>query len=146
MQRIFCQLVLSVTLAVSAPALAADKSYGNAVISEVTAIYDGDTITVNIKGWPAIIGERISVRIAHIDTPEMKGQCQAEKDKARLAKQLVVTTLREAKRIELRDIRRDKYFRILADVYADGKSVAEALVKQGLARPYEGEHKAGWCD
>lgn len=47
----------------------------------------------------------------------MKGKCQKEKDLARLAKQFTVFKLRGAKVIELRNMQRGKYFRIVADVY-----------------------------
>lgn len=50
---------------------AADKNYGNATVEEVTSIYDGDTFRCNIQVYPAIIGERMGIRIAGIDTPEM---------------------------------------------------------------------------
>ena len=53
--------------------------------------------------------------------------------------------LRSAKAIELRNIERGKYFRILADVYTDGKSLAEGLIKSGHARAYDGGKREGWC-
>ena len=46
-----------------------NKTYGSAVVTEVTSIYDGDTFRANLKGYPAIIGERIGIRINGIDTP-----------------------------------------------------------------------------
>ena len=39
------------------------KDYGNVTVSEVTSIYDADTFTVNIEGYPPIVGERIPVRL-----------------------------------------------------------------------------------
>ena len=38
-------------------------SYGNAIVSEVTSIYDGDTFRANIEGFSTIIGEHMSIRI-----------------------------------------------------------------------------------
>ena len=135
--------MLSVTLHAES---ISDKVYGSAVVSEVTSIYDGDTFRANLKGYPEIIGNRIGVRINGIDTPEMRGQCQKEKNLARQAKELTVTELRGAKKIELRNMKRGKYFRIVADVYVDGKSLGEMLVKRSLAVPYDGGHKGkDWC-
>ncbi len=135
--------MLSVTLHAES---ISDKVYGSAVVSEVTSIYDGDTFRANLKGYPEIIGYRIGVRINGIDTPEMRGQCQKEKNLARQAKELTVTQLRGAKKIELRNMKRGKYFRIVADVYVDGKSLGEMLVKRSLAVPYDGGHKGkDWC-
>lgn len=130
-------------LAVAAPAFATD--YGAATVAQIMSIYDADTFTVDIAGWPPIAGRRISVRVAGIDAPEIKGKCPAEKEAAIIAKQAAVAVLRGAKVIELRQMDRDKYFRILADVYADGRSLAEHLIQKGHARRYDGGHKAGWC-
>jgi endonuclease YncB( thermonuclease family) len=54
--------------------------------------------------------------------------------------------LNDAKRIELVDLRRDKYFRVLAGIRADGRDVARQLIEAGLAVPYAGGTKtANWC-
>lgn len=123
-----------------------NKTYGSAVVTEVTSIYDGDTFRANLKGYPAIIGERIGIRINGIDTPEMHGQCQKEKTLARRAKELTVTQLRGAKKIELRNMKRGKYFRIVADVYVDGRNLGRTLIDNALAVEYDGGHKGkDWC-
>ena len=44
-----------------------------------------------------------------------------------------------ATQIELRNLARDKYFRILADVYVNGQLLADALKEKGLAKDYDGE-------
>lgn len=128
------------------PASAADAVFGDVIVSEVTSIYDADNFTVNIKSWPDIVGHHIPVRIKGIDAPEMSGQCAVEKFKARDAKQFAVAKLRDAKVIELRNIQRDKYFRLLADVYVDENNLAAALLKEGLVREYSGDKKNTWCD
>lgn len=126
--------------------LAAKKTYGNVIVSEVSSIYDGDTFTVSIKGWPRVAGERISVRVWGIDTPEMRGKCEEEKLLAREARKHTVAMLREAKTVQLVNLRRDKYFRLLAEVSVDGKDLGYSLIKNNLARPYDGGKKIGWCD
>lgn len=123
-----------------------DKVYGAVIVDEVTSIYDGDTFRVNIHSWPAVAGERIPVRVNGIDTPEMRGKCQAEKEQARLAKQFTVQTLRLAKTIELRNIQRGKYFRLVADVYVDGESLAAELINKKIAVRYDGGTKIDWCE
>lgn len=122
------------------------KEYGSVVVSEVRSIYDGDTFKASIESWPAIIGESIGVRVAGVDTPEMRGECDREKELARQAKKHTVALLRAGKRIELRSLRRDKYFRVLADVYVDGKSLSESLIMSGLGREYYGGKKVSWCN
>ena len=95
---------------------------------------------------PSIAGERIPVRVLGVDAPELRGKCESEKIKARQAKQFTVHTLRTAKTIELRNMQRGKYFRILADVYIDGMSLADSLIKAGHVRVYEGGKRLGWCE
>ena len=121
------------------------KDYGNATVKEVTSVYDADTFRVNIEGYPPIAGERIPVRILGVDAPELRGKCESEKVKARQAKQFTVHALRSAKTIELRNMQRGKYFRILADVYIDGKSLADSLIQAGHARVYDGGKRSSWC-
>jgi len=121
-----------------------EKLYGEVQVQDVTSIYDGDTFKCNIMGYPSIVGEQVSVRIFGIDCPEMKDEREAIKAKARTAKQYSVKRLREGKVIKLVNMRRDKYFRILAEVYIDGKSLGEELVLNGLAKAYDGGTKVSW--
>ncbi len=118
---------------------------GEEVIAEVTSIYDGDTFKANISDYPAIIGKHISVRVNGIDTPKLHGKCDKEKQLAIKAKQFTVEQLRAAKSITLKNIKRGKYFRLIADVYVDGVSLSEQLVKNGHAVTYKGNAKKNWC-
>lgn len=51
----------------------------------------------------------------------MKGICEEEKALARQAQALTQTLMIQAVKIELLEPKRDKYFRILARVMADGQ-------------------------
>ncbi len=138
-------IILIIILNINAETLKSIK-FKDVVIDEVTSIYDGDTFRVNISKYPKIVGYRMSVRINGIDTPEKRGKCQKEKDLAILAKQELVKSLRSAKVIELRNLKRGKYFRFVADVFADGQSVSKKMIKKGLAVPYFGKKKTkNWC-
>lgn len=128
------------------PCTAFASNYGNVTVSEITSIYDADTFRANIDGYPPIIGERISIRVNGVDAPEIRGQCESEKVAARQAKQFTVNILRSAKQVELRNMQRGKYFRILADVFVDGISLADALISAGYARAYHGEKRTSWCN
>lgn len=136
---------LALFLLILLPTLALAQ-YGSATVNEVTSIYDADTFRANIEGWPAIIGERVPVRVKGVDAPEIRGKCEGEKLKARQAKQFTVAWLRNAKRIRLEEIERGKYFRLVAHVYVDGKSLADALVSAGHARAYNGDGRKSWCE
>jgi micrococcal nuclease len=109
--------------------------------------YDGDTLTMEIPGVHPLLGEKIGVRVRGIDTPEIKGKRPCEKDSARNARKLVEAELKNAKRIDLVDIGRDKYFRIDADVIVDGRNLGELLIKNNLAYRYDGGTKQiiDWC-
>lgn len=122
-----------------------DKTYGNIVVDKVTTVYDGDTFYVTVKSWPDIIGKNIAVRVKAVDTPELKGACYAEILKAREAKKFTVHKIRAAKTVELRNMSRDKYFRIDADVYLDNQNLADALIQQGFGVVYTGGKKFDWC-
>ncbi len=135
-----CASVLSLNVC------AKDKVYGNVEVSEVTSIYDADTFRVNIEGWPDIAGKDVPIRVNGVDAPEIRGKCESEKKDARKAKQFTVNLLRSAQMVELKNMRRGKYFRILADVYVDGEALSEKLISAGLARPYNGGTREGWCN
>ena len=142
MKKILLTLLLTlITTNISAKT----NNYGNATVAEVTSIYDGDTFRANIIGFPTIVGEYMSIRINGIDTPELRGKCPEEKAQAKLAKQFTVKHLRSAKRITLKNIKRGKYFRLIADVYVDGINLAEQLIKNNHAVEYQGKTKKNWC-
>lgn len=117
-----------------------------AVTPQLVRIYDGDTFFVNIKGWPDVVGKNIGIRIKGVDTPEMHGKCAQEKALAENAKVALQVLLTDAKQITLLNIERGKYFRLVADVYADDKDVKQALIDARLGVPYLGKTKAhDWC-
>lgn len=115
---------------------------------EIVSIYDGDTLSVNVPefGHP-IFTQNIGVRMLGVDAPEMDSKDPCEAKKALEARELTRVTLNKAKRINLQLMARDKYFRILADVVADGYSMGQKLLDAGLAWPYNGETKPkiNWC-
>lgn len=111
---------------------------------QVVSVYDGDTFHVNIWYWPVIIGKNMPIRVNGVDTPEIRGKCDAEKLKALDAKRFTVAFLASGK-VQLRNLRRGKYFRIISDVYVGDRSLATELIHAGLARPYNGGTRQGWC-
>lgn len=128
------------------PFTASAKSYGDFEGAKYVRNYDGDTITFNLPGYPPIIGKKLGVRVNGIDTPEIKGECEKEKVLARIGKKLVANLFKGAQEINLKNMKRGKYFRIVADVIVDGRSVAAALIKNKLAVPYDGGTKTkDWC-
>ena len=121
------------------------REYGNVTVYDIASVYDGDTFKVNIDDWPSIIGENTSIRIKGVDTPELRAQCSAEKTLAQQAKQFTQHSLEQAKTIELKNIERGKYFRLLADVYVDGENLADLLISNGHGYIYDGGKRRSWC-
>jgi len=92
---------------------------------KIKSCYDGDTCrtTTNEK-----------IRLACIDTPEIKGK-RANPAKAVPARNY----LREmvvGKDVVIRRITTDRYGRTVAELSVDGKNVQQELVKSGHARIY----------
>ena len=106
---------------------------------QVVKVYDGDTFFVHLPGIHEIFGNNISIRIKGIDTPEMRGTSDEIKALATKARELTDRTLKGSKRIQLRNPERGKYFRIVAEVWVDGKALADILKAEGLAQDYDGE-------
>lgn len=125
---------------------ATNKVYDDIIINKVISVYDGDTIRADIKGFPAIIGENIGIRLAGIDTPEMTSKNPELKRLAIEARDFLKGKIKNAKCIELKRVKRGKYFRIVGDLFLDNEDIAEALIKKGLAVKYNGGKKTYWQD
>ena len=136
-------LLLVVILAIL-PAQAAPQ-YGTVTVSKVISVYDGDTFRVNIDSLPPIVGKNIAIRVNGVDTPEIRGKCQYEKNLALDARDFVRNKLANAKEIKLTNLQRGKYFRVVANVLVDGVSLERELLDNKLAYRYDGGKKAGWC-
>ncbi len=137
-------IIIFLLLLAHSPAYA--KSFGDYEGAIYLRNYDGDTVTFNLPGLHPIIGEKISIRVNGIDTPEIRGKCEKEKYDAKQAKEMVADILRDAEQITLKNLERGKYFRIVADVIADGEDLADMLVEAGMAVRYGGGRKTyQWC-
>lgn len=109
----------------------------------VLSVTDGDTFRARVPVWDNI-DVVTAVRIRGIDTPELKGKCPAEKAMALEAKARLAVLLNG--QVQLLHVEPDKYSgRVDADVSVNGKSVAAVLIAEGLARPYTGGARQGWC-
>lgn len=124
----------------------ASAQYGQYVVTQVISIYDGDTIRVNINNLPPIIGQNIRIRLSNIDTPEIKGQCSREKKLALIARDRLRQLVNNAHTIEIHNLQRGKYFRIVADLMLDGQNASDILIHENLGVPYKGGKKIhSWC-
>ena len=124
----------------------AAPEYGTVLVSKVISVYDGDTFRVDIDSLPPIVGNNIAIRLNGVDTPEIQGKCQYEKDLALKARDFVRNKLANAKEIKLTKLQRGKYFRVVADVIIDGVSLEQELLENKLAYKYTGGKKSSWCN
>lgn len=114
---------------------------------KVIKVYDGDTITIAAK-LPNTDGPiyRFSVRLNGIDTPEIRGKSDAEKELAYFVRDALTEKIM-GKIVELRNVSNEKYGRILANVYLDEQHINEWLVDENFAVYYDGGKKhrpASW--
>ena len=124
----------------------AAPQYGTVTVSKVISVYDGDTFRVNIASLPPIVGKNIAIRVNGVDTPEIRGKCQYEKNLALKARDFVRGKLANAKEIKLTNLQRGKYFRVVANVLVDGVSLEQELLDNKLAYEYSGGKKLSWCE
>jgi len=135
-------LTLSVLLTLDTQAA---PQYSTVTVSKVISVYDGDTFRVNIDSLPPIVGKNIAIRVNGVDTPEIRGKCQYEKNLALKARDFVRGKLDNAKEIKLTNLQRGKYFRVVANVLVDGVSLEKELLDNKLAYEYTGGKKLSWC-
>lgn len=107
----------------------------------VVSNYDGDSlraaVSPNSPSFP--------VRIMGLDTPEIMGRCEAESRMARVARDRLRVLLASGVVTFEPSAAHDKYRRVLAVVRVNGVDVAQVMIGAGLARQYQGERRAGWC-
>lgn len=105
--------------------------------ARTNCVVDGDTFWL----------DGVKIRITGIDAPETHpARCAREEQLGQAATQRLIDLL-NAGSFELRTTDRDhdRYGRDLRDVYRGGASLGDQLVREGLARPYDGPRRS-WCD
>lgn len=83
-------------------------------------------------------------RIAGIDTPEILGRCDYERDLAQRAKAYAVEFMSSPVLVE-HDGRRDRYRRLLVRISRDDRDLGAEMIEHGLARRWAGRRES-WCD
>lgn len=119
----------------------------HATPATVSYIIDGDTFAAMVR-VDTDVRISVRVRIIDIDTPEINGECDAEREMALRAKDRLAELLPIGSDIELSEIKDDKYLgRIDARVRTlDGRDISKIMVGENLARPYAGGRRMPWCD
>ena len=109
---------------------------------KVVKVYDGDTITVvgSIDSKKYLF----SVRLAGIDAPEIKGKTPQEREQAQAAKHALSQHI-FGKVIELKNIKNEKYGRVLSEVWYKGNDVSAWMLEHKYAVKYYGGKKIDWA-
>lgn len=125
---------LAMILLTAAGLVAAWLQWDAAPLQTCRAV-DGDTIRC---------GE-LRVRLVGLDAPEMRGRCAEERQRAIAATERLRALLEGG--VRLREMGEDRYGRTLAVARnAEGQDVAAILIREGLARAYDGRgRRGGWC-
>lgn len=137
------------------------KTYRGPFKAHFFKTLDGDSLTARVYVWPSIALET-EVRIRGVDAPEISAaKCLKERNngvRAEWRVNTLLTTRNLTKKdfgaypIELENVSFGKYAgRVIADVFVVTKkgvrkSVGQELLKMGLARPYYGSKRKGWCE
>ena len=103
--------------------------------ANVTKVYDGDTVTVDIDLGFGIWLKKQSIRLSYIDTPEVRGEESPEGLIVRdivsekiLGKEITLRTNKDSK---------GKYGRWIGEIIMeDGTNLNEWLLNEGHATPY----------
>ena len=126
------RLILMGAVALAASWQVAALAQGQAIPIRVI---DGDTFDYG--------GERI--RIADIDTPEVRARCPEEARLAAAARHRLRSLLAQGPFALIRSGRdEDRYGRKLRVVVRHGRSLGDTLVSEGLARTWSGRREP-WC-
>ncbi|MBD2303722.1 thermonuclease family protein [Nostoc sp. FACHB-190] len=92
----------------------------------VVSVGDGDTLRVrNQQGQP------VTIRLACVDAPELKQNPWGQQSKARLQQLLPVN-----QSVQVRSIERDRYKRLVAEIFVNNRSVNLTMVQEGQAVVY----------
>ncbi|MEI9885448.1 MAG: thermonuclease family protein [Rhizomicrobium sp.] len=120
------------------------KEFPGPVSAHVDRVIDGDTFEATAAIW---LGQTVAVRvrIAGIDAPELRARCEAERARAEAARAYLGRRLAGGE-VRLSALRHDKHGgRVDAHVVDAQGDIAAHMIRAGLARPYDGGRRDGWC-
>lgn len=108
------------------------------------AVIDGDTIKADICLGLGVALTTQSIRLAGIDTPEVHKASYEESMAGIDVKKWLTFRVIDGKTFEIKNATRDKYGRVMGDLYIDNVNVCTELLLKGFAREYKGEAKTPW--
>lgn len=145
---------LIITCAITCAITFSTLSHADKFNVKYRSCYDGDTCTVHLLTNAvtgarvlAFFGDSVKIRLAGIDTPEIRGKCLQEKRLAIKARDYLNYTLKKANSLII-DIdnnnKLDSLGRYLAVLYVDDININNIMLARGYARVEQrGYHN--WC-
>ncbi len=104
---------------------------------------DDKSVTVAYpKGHPQA-GQKITLKIAGIESPDMNARNSCEREAAAKTKDRITNLMETAKRIDLLKVKSTAANKE-GQVLVDGRSLATLLQNESLVRPY-GTQEKNWC-
>jgi endonuclease YncB( thermonuclease family) len=114
---------------------------GHKCRAKVVHVYDGDTVHLVFEYLGHVF--KWHIRIAHVDTPELRTKNLEEKKKGYETRDKLREYI-DGKVVDVSCLDFDKYGRVLAEITYNGKRIDEWLIENGYAKPYEGKTKEAW--
>ncbi len=109
-------------------------------VTQIISIFDGDSLRVELD-LGRHLRDRWPLRLARINTPELRDPDPVKKAKAYAARDYLRNRLDTALAANLdiiiRSVKLEKYGRALAELYVEGVNINDELLQKGYAEPYK---------
>lgn len=112
---------------------------------KVVKVYDGDTIHVAAPVQPDGTMARFKVRFARINAPEIRTDDKTEKENAVTCRDVLKERILN-EIIEIQNVKKDKYGRLLAEVIHQGQNINDWLLDQNLVAVYAAQKPIRRCN
>jgi len=101
-------------------------------LTVVQRVIDGDTFVADTNETEPLTRDRLAIRLDHCDAYSLADHDPEKRAEAEEARDRLEELLAGASTIEIKNFRRDKYFRLRCQVKIDGVSVSWTLFQEGL--------------
>jgi hypothetical protein len=128
------QLIFAVLLVLHLSAVVtAATQYSDCRVERLITVHSAGSFTCKPFGWQGIGPVRLRVQVAGVELKEDDLIADRDEEKTQDPRDFTAAKLKAAGSIELKNIEMRNYFRVIADVYIDGQSLADQLIGAGLA-------------
>jgi micrococcal nuclease len=114
-------------------------------ICKVLDVYDGDTVHVSALLGAPTQPVKLSVRLAGIDTPEIKTKNRVEHEHGVIAREELKKLAPVGSILTCGPAEYDKYGRVLCNLFTEsGVNLSQWMLEKKYARVYDGGKKEEW--